>query len=442
MDLNSIHFVGIGGIGISGLARYLQAQGVEVSGSDISESCSTKYLRSLGVQVAIPHDKNNIKNPNLLVHSAIIDDDNVELAQARAKNIPILSRKDALKIILAKKRVFSVCGAHGKSSTTAMLSAIFKDYGAIIGAISKEFGSNVRAVQSESVVFEADESDGSFLNSNPYCAIVTNAEPEHMEHYNYDLELFHRAYADFLTSAKKRVFNAEDEFLASLNLPATRLYPHKDIANIKYFLEDDEPFTEFSLNRNGKFVGNFRVWGFGFHTASNASLAILSALDEMDSANISQNLLNYKGIQKRFDIVCKGEKCVIIDDYAHHPTEIKSTLDSIKHYARLKNIRNITAIWQPHKYSRTIHNIDGFAESFAGVDNLVILPVWGTNESPIPIDFNGHFGRYAPIMADCIHRSGATLEIVKDGKILNALDSGLIVGFGAGDITYQMRGAI
>ena len=442
MDLNSIHFVGIGGIGISGLARYLQAQGVSVSGSDISESCSTKYLRTLGVNVAIPHDKKNVKNPNLLVHSAIIDDDNVELTEARAKNIPILSRKDALKIILAKKRVFSVCGAHGKSSTTAMLSAIFKDYGAIIGAISKEFGSNVRAVQSESVVFEADESDGSFLNSNPYCAIVTNAEPEHMEHYNYDLDLFHKAYADFLTSAKKRVLNAEDEFLASLNLPATRLYPHKDIANIKYFLEDDEPFTEFSLNYNGKFVGDFRVWGFGFHTASNASLAILSALDEMDSTEIRTNLLNFKGIKKRFDIVYSDKKCVMIDDYAHHPTEIKSTLDSIKFYAKLKNIQNISVIWQPHKYSRTIHNINGFVESFCGVDNLVILPVWGTNETPIPIDFNGYFGRYAPIMADCIHRSGGELEILKNQSVLDRLDSGLIVGFGAGDITYQMRGAI
>ena len=289
MDINSIHFVGIGGIGISGLARYLQAQGVSVSGSDISESCSTKYLRSLGVSVAIPHNRKNVANPNLLVHSAIITDDNIELQEARAKNIPILSRKDALKIILAKKRVFSVCGAHGKSSTTAMLSAILKDYGAIIGAESKEFGSNVRATQSESIVFEADESDGSFLNSNPYCAIVTNAEPEHMEHYNYDLDLFHKAYADFLNSAKKRVFNAEDEFLSSLNIPAMRLYPHKDITNIKHFLINDEPFTEFSLHHNGKFVGDFRVWGFGFYTASNASLAILSALDEMDSSEIKTN---------------------------------------------------------------------------------------------------------------------------------------------------------
>lgn len=437
-----MHFVGIGGIGISGLARYLHAQGVEVSGSDIAEGCQTKYLRSLGVSVSIPHNRANVTNPNLLVHSAIIKDDNIELLEARAKNIPILSRKDALKIILAKKRVFSVCGAHGKSSTTAMLSAIFKDCGAIIGAESKEFGSNVRAVNSECIVFEADESDGSFLNSNPYLAIVTNAEQEHMEHYNYDLSLFHKAYSDFLAGAKKRVFNAEDEFLATLNFSAKRLFPSKDIKNIRYFLRENEPFTEFSLYNEGKFIGEFSVWGLGNHSASNASLAILSAIDEMEVREISQNLLHFKGIKKRFDIIYSDENCVMIDDYAHHPTEIKSTLSAIKSYANLTNMPSISAIWQPHKYSRTIHNLDGFVECFLGVDELIILPVWGTNEAYIDIDFKGHFAKYAPILADKINRKGNEIEILKDGKVVKRLDSAIIVGFGAGDITYQMRGKI
>lgn len=442
MDINSIHFVGIGGIGISGLARYLQAQGIKISGSDINESCQTKYLRNLGVKIAIPHNASNVTNQDLLVHSAIISSDNIELIEAKRKKIPILSRKEALKIILAKKRVFSVCGAHGKSSTTAMLSAIFSNYGAIIGAECKEFGSNVRALNSESIVFEADESDGSFLNSNPHCAIVTNAEPEHMEYYHYDLDLFHKAYLDFLKLAKVRIINAEDDFLSTLSLDSKRLYPHKDIKNIRHFLNKDEPFTEFSLWNEGKFIGDFKVWGFGFYTASNASLAILAALDEMDCNEIKDNLLHYKGIKKRFDIVCNDNNCVMIDDYAHHPTEIKSTLDSIKYYAKLKNIRKLSVIWQPHKYSRTIHNINAFVESFCGIDNLIILPVWSANESPIDIDFYGYFERYCPILADSIHRSGAKLEILKNENILDVLDSGLIVGFGAGDITYQMRGFI
>ena len=441
MDIKYIHFVGIGGIGISGLARYMQAQGIKVSGSDVAFSCSTKYLESLGVNINIPHNRAFVTNPSLVIHSAIIKQDNEELEYARSKGISVLSRAEALKIILSKRRVFSICGAHGKSTTTAMLSAILNKYGAIIGAQSKEFDSNVRAIKSDSVVFEADESDGSFLNSNPYCAIVTNAEPEHMEYYDYDLNRFHKAYSDFLDLAKIRVINSEDEFLSTLKIEAIRLYPNKDIKNLRFFLKNNEPHSIFSLFNNDKFIGDFDVWGFGEHTALNASLAILASLNELSVDKIRENLKNYIGIKKRFDILC-NDGCVIIDDYGHHPTEIKSTLDSIKQYAELKNIDTITAIWQPHKYSRTIHNIDGFIDCFRGVDKLIILPVWRAYEEPVYINFDDYFARYNPIFADKIKRNGSSIELIKDGRILDVLDSGIIVGFGAGDITYQIRGSI
>ena len=413
MDIKHIHFVGIGGIGISGLARYMQAQGVKISGSDVAISCSTKYLESLGVKINIPHNRSFITDPSLVIHSAIIKQDNEELICAKNKGISVLSRAEALKIILSQKRVFSVCGAHGKSSTTAMLSAILNQYGAIIGAQSKEFDSNVRATKSHSVVFEADESDGSFLNSNPYCAIVTNAEPEHMEYYDYDLNRFHKAYVDFLSMAKIRVINAEDEFLSILKIDAIRLYPSRDIKNLRFFLKNNEPYSSFSVFNNGHFIGDFEVWGFGRHTALNASLAILASLGELNVELIQENLKNYKGIKKRFDILC-NDGCVIIDDYGHHPTEIKSTLDSIRQYTKLKNIQTISAIWQPHKYSRTIHNIDGFVDCFNGVDKLIILPVWRAYEDPIDIDFDGYFGRYDPIFADEIKRNGSSIEISDD----------------------------
>lgn len=442
MDIKNIHFVGIGGIGISGLARYMQAQGVFISGSDIAESFSTKYLKSLGVDINIPHTKDSIHSQDLVVHSAIIKQDNIELLEAKKQGIPVLSRSKALKIILEKKRVFSVCGAHGKSTTTTMLSAILNKYGAIIGAESKEFSSNVRTIKSDSIVFEADESDGSFLNSNPYCAIVTNAEPEHMEYYNYDLEKLHNAYSSFLNKAQIRVINAEDEFLSTLNIKAVRLYPSKDITNVKQYLSNDEPFSSFSLYNDRKFIGDFEVWGFGKHTLSNASLAILASLNELSVNEIKANLLNFKGNKKRFDIIYSSDTCIMIDDYGHHPTEIKSTLDSIKLYAKLKKLDKINVIWQPHKYSRTIHNIDEFSKCFNGVDRLIILPVWAAYEESISIDFNKYFGRYSPIFADSINRNGSKIEILKDNTILDVLDSGLIVGFGAGDITYQMRGKI
>ena len=431
------------------------------------ESCSTKYLANLGVTINIPHDKSVINTQGLLIHSAIIRPDNVEILEARRRGISVLSRKDALPLILGTRRVFSVCGAHGKSTTTAMLSAILNDFSAIIGAQSKEFGSNVRTEGDfDNVVFEADESDGSFLNSNPHCAIVTNAEPEHMEHYNYDLNAFHAAYVAFLRRAKIRVFNAEDAFLATLDSrildsqdldsaflgetfaaqaspkpQTTRLYPSRDIKNLRYFLKNGEPFCAFGLENEGRFIGDFEVWGFGAHTATNAALAVLAALNEKDTVTIAANLKNYRGIKKRFDIIC-SDKCVIIDDYGHHPTEIRSTLDSIREYSRLKKIDKISVIWQPHKYSRTIHNIQGFANCFGAVDKLVILPVWRACEEPVPIDFEGYFGRYLPVFADEIRRSGESIEVIKDNRVLEVLDSGVIVGFGAGDITYQMRGCV
>ncbi len=157
-----IHFIGIGGIGISGLAKYLKAQGAKISGSDIAISPSVKYLKALGVEINIPHDPKAIRNQDVIIHSAIIKEDNTEIQRAKELEIPILSRKDALYSILKDKRVFSVCGAHGKSSISAMLSAICPTFGAIIGAHSKEFDSNVRESANASLVFEADESDSSF----------------------------------------------------------------------------------------------------------------------------------------------------------------------------------------------------------------------------------------------------------------------------------------
>ncbi|MGD9595687.1 MAG: Mur ligase domain-containing protein, partial [Wolinella sp.] len=326
-----IHFVGIGGIGISGLAKYLKAQGAEVSGSDITEGSTTKYLKKMGIPLSIPHDAEIITDQELLIHSAIIKPDNIELVRAKERGITILSRAEALPMILGDKRVYAVAGAHGKSTTTAILSSLLPDCSAIIGAESKEFGSNVREVRSECVVFEADESDRSFLNSNPYCAIVTNAEPEHMENYNYDLELFHGAYREFLQKAKKRVINAEDAFLSTLtSLEATRLYPSRDITELSYELIEGEPYTRFKLLD----LGDFRVWGLGEHIALDASLAILAVRDEMPLALIKERLQNFKGIKKRFDILQKSAP-ILIDDYAHHPTEIEATLGAVKKYSAL-----------------------------------------------------------------------------------------------------------
>ena len=433
-----IHFIGIGGIGISGLAQYMCHKDHEVSGSDISDTVITQKLRSLGIKTTIPHNASAITDQELVVHSAIIRPDNPEIVAAKAKGIEVLARREALPRILADKKVYSVAGAHGKSTTTAILASIM-DGSAIIGAESKAFGSNVRYDEkSDVMIFEADESDGSFLNSNPYCAIVINAEPEHMEYYDYNYDRFYDSYRRFIKMASCRVLNGEDPFLSTLKgeIEATWLHPSEDIKNIEYILINDEPHTRFTLQD----LGVFDVWGFGKHIALDASLAILAAKESMDIETIRKKLLGFKGIKKRFDIVSKDAHSVIIDDYGHHPTEIRATFESVKEYAHLKGIKNITAIWQPHKYSRTIDNLDEFVKCFEGVKELVILPVWSAGETKRDIDFETRFKQYNPTFADRIERTDNTIKIIKDEKELKSLNEGVIIGFGAGDITYQIRG--
>ncbi|MDY0232673.1 MAG: UDP-N-acetylmuramate--L-alanine ligase [Sulfurimonas sp.] len=433
-----IHFIGIGGIGISGLAQYMHYKGHIVSGSDISDTVITKKLRDLGITVTVAHNADAIVDQDLVIHSAIIRPDNPEIVAAKEKNIEVLARREALLQILDTSKVYSVAGAHGKSTTTAILTAIMEG-SAIIGAESKAFGSNVRYDDTNDVMlFEADESDGSFINSNPHCAIVINAEPEHMEYYDYNFELFYESYKTFINSAKCRVLNAEDPFLATLidEIDANWLYPSRDIKDIKFVLIGDEPHTRFTL----KDLGSFDVWGFGKHIALDAALAILAAHESMGIEKIRENLLNFKGIKKRFDIVGTESNSVIIDDYGHHPTEIKATFESVREYAQLKGFDRITAIWQPHKYSRTIDNLDEFIKCFEGVAELIILPVWSAGEAPREIDFKEKFKGYNLTMADTITRANNIISVIKDKETLKTLNKGLIIGFGAGDITYQIRG--
>jgi UDP-N-acetylmuramate--alanine ligase len=259
-----------------------------------------------------------------------------------------------------------------------------------------------------------------------------------MEYYDYNYELFYDSYKTFINSAPCRVLNAEDPFLATLKdeVDANWLYPSKDISNIEFVLINDEPHTRFTL----KDMGSFDVWGFGKHIALDASLAILAAKESMDIEEIRAKLLTFKGIKKRFDIVGTESDSVIIDDYGHHPTEIKATFESVKEYAELKGFDQITAIWQPHKYSRTIDNLEEFIKCFEGAGELIILPVWSAGEAPRDIDFKENFKSYNLTMADNIKRANNNITVIKDKEELKTLNKGLIIGFGAGDITYQIRG--
>lgn len=431
--MQKVHFIGIGGIGISAIARFLKEKNFIISGSDIKDTQTTKKLRQSGMKITIPHCQSAIEDPDFVVYSAAIKSDNVELIYAREKGIKCLSRKDVLSFVLEGKRVFAVAGAHGKSTTSAMLSSLLNG-SMIIGAISKEFGSNMKYEESDNILFEADESDSSFLNSNPYLAIVTNAEPEHMEHYDFDLAKFYAAYKGFLERAKIRVINAEDEFLSTLKMECIKLYPSKDITDLKMVLRNYEPYTNFNL----KGLGRFEAWGMGEHIAIDASLAILAANCEVGLESIRKNIKNFKGIKKRFDILVANEKFVLIDDYGHHPTEIKATLNSVKEYAKLIGLEKITAIFQPHRYTRLKANLNGFKECFKCIDELIVLPIFSAGESDNGIDLKDEFK--SAIFANSVERKDEAIEFFDIFGVRHRLDSGLVIGFGAGDITYQLRG--
>lgn len=434
-EIKKVHFIGIGGIGISAIARFLHEKGHKISGSDIKESKTTLELQNEGIEVITPHCKEAIKDQDFVVYSAAIKEDNIELVEARRKGIKCFSRKEILPYVLEDKCVFAVAGAHGKSTTSAMLASLIEG-SVIIGAISKQFGSNMRYAKSDNVVFEADESDSSFLNSNPYLAIVTNAEPEHMEHYDYDLAKFYAAYKGFLERAKVRVINAEDEFLSTLKLDAIRLYPSSDITELTMVVRDYQPYTSFNL----KNLGKFEAFGMGEHIAIDASLAILAAMHETPLKDIRENLLNFKGIKKRFDILSANKNFVLIDDYAHHPTEIKATLKSVFEYAKILGIKSVTAIFQPHRYTRLSTNLPGFKECFRGVDELVILPVYAAGENPIEVDMKSEFSEYNPIFTDKVERVEEGIDFTDEFGVKNRLSDGIVVGFGAGDISVQLRG--
>ena len=434
-EIKKVHFIGIGGIGISAIARFLHEKGHKISGSDIKESKTTLELKDEGIEVITPHCKEAIKDQDFVVYSAAIKEDNIELVEARRKGIKCFSRKEILPYVLEDKCVFAVAGAHGKSTTSAMLASLIEG-SVIIGAISKQFGSNMRYAKSDNVVFEADESDSSFLNSNPYLAIVTNAEPEHMEHYDYDLAKFYAAYKGFLERAKVRVINAEDEFLSTLKLDAIRLFPSTDITELTMVVRDYQPYTSFNL----KNLGKFEAFGMGEHIAIDASLAILAAMHETPLKDIRENLLNFKGIKKRFDILSANKNFVLIDDYAHHPPEIKATLKSVFEYAKILGINSVTAIFQPHRYTRLSTNLPGFKECFKGVDELVILPVYAAGESPIEVDMKSEFSEYNPIFTDKVERVEESIEFTDEFGVKNRLSDGIVVGFGAGDISVHLRG--
>ncbi len=383
-----IHMVGIGGSGMSGLAEILHALGFEVSGSDISRKETTERLEKLGIKVFYEHKAENVEGANIVVYSSAIGSDNPELVRAKELKIPIIQRAEMLAEIMRVKFSIAVSGAHGKSTTTSMIGHILKEAGKnptiIVGGILKDVGSGGLVGSGDYLVAEADESDRSFLKLLPTIAVITNIDREHMETYG-SMASLKMAFVEFAN--KVPFYGSVVAYGDDKNVRDILPFVEKRIFTYGFSSEND--LYADNLNILG-LSSEFEVVGFGErlkgrlnvpgrHNILNALAGLLVAWElDIPLKEALEYLEGFKGISRRFEI--KGEKlgAIFIDDYGHHPNEIKNVLD----VARLIGKRVIT-VFQPHRYSRTMDLYRDFAEVLLKSDNVILLPIYPAGEKPI-----------------------------------------------------------
>ena len=443
-NFKKIFLIGIGGAGMSAIAIVLKGMGFNVGGSDIKESRYTDILKKSKIKVIIGHDKENINGYDAVIYSAAISLENIEIKEAFKKNIPIYTRSDVLAWILNKNKGIAIAGTHGKTTTTSMISMILSGLKLnptiIIGGELNELGTNASFGTGEYVVAEACESDGSFIKYNPFISVVTNIEEDHMEYYlNY--ENLKNSFINFINNTKENgflIYNADEIFFDKQNLTKNiNIFKYGILENNDIYAQDivlddfSSHYIAVIKEKNLKFPVKLNVPGI--HNVKN-SLAALSVAYKI-GLNLSEAikiLENFKGVKRRFEK--KGEKngVIIIDDYAHHPSEIKATLDAAKLF---KNKRIIT-IFQPHRYTRIKALYKKFDTCFNNTDILVLTDIYPSGEEPIP-------GITSKLLVDLLidnnfNKKLAYIPKLSDVKeyidnIANKDD--IILVMGAGDIT-------
>ena len=384
-----VHFIGIGGVGMSALAHILIARGYSVSGSDLKQSRVTDRLKQMGVNVFLGHSADNIPQVDIVVYSSCISKTNPEIKAAREKGISLLKRGVLLGVMMAGYFGIAVSGAHGKTTTTAMISYLLnkskKDPSFAVGADVEVLGGNAQFGNSEFFVAEADESDGSFLELNPTYAIITNIDKEHLDYYR-DLDHIIRTYIKFtekICSDGVLFCNGEDshvnKVMQSFNGKVVTFGLGESCDVYAADITCQGKITEFSCVYQGKSIGNFSIQIPGIHNVRNALAAIaVGKYLEIEEENIRAALNEFRGVDRRFEVRhCIG-KITIVDDYAHHPTEIKATVQAAKQWQKGR----VVGVFQPHRYSRTKFLKEEFGRCFSGVDHLVITDVYAASESP------------------------------------------------------------
>ncbi|HEV2493471.1 MAG TPA: UDP-N-acetylmuramate--L-alanine ligase [Terriglobia bacterium] len=392
--IRKIHFVGIGGIGMSGIAEVLLNLGFTVSGSDLKATPVTERLARLGARISEGHAAANVRDAQVVVVSAAVPVDNPEVVEARRLQVPVIPRAEMLAELMRLKFCVAVAGAHGKTTVTSMIAVMLSEAGldptAVIGGRLDAFGSSARLGKGELMVVEADESDRSFLYLLPGLAVVTNIDREHLDHYR-DLEEIADAFLSFVN--KVPFYGA---VIACLDPPwraqIERLLPQLRRRVVTYGIEPGADVTcsavelgpqgsSFEASVRGKLLGRVRLNVLGRHNVQNALAAVAVGLElDLSPAEIIRGLERFRGADRRFQIKARSGGVTVVDDYGHHPAEIRATLDA----ARLQGARRILAVFQPHRYTRTLALMDDFARCFEGCERVYVLDIYPASEPAIP----------------------------------------------------------
>lgn len=445
--IQRIHFVGIGGIGMSGIAEVLLNLRYKVSGSDLKSSAVTTRLTKLGAVIFQGHNAQNVIGAEVVVTSSAVSSDNPEVVEARRLHIPVIQRAEMLAELMRLKYGIAIAGMHGKTTTTSMVAAVLAAGGldptVVVGGRVDAMGSNARLGKSQYLVAEADESDRSFLKLSPILSVVTNIDREHMDCYR-NMRDVKQAFLDFMDRVPfygMVVLCNDDPLLRRLIRVVRRRTvtygttkgSHFQIAqgNASFDMAENRPTSNFIVNYQGKRLGEFRLHVPGLHNILNATAAIAVGVGlDVKVTDIRGALENFRGVDRRFQLRGKSAGVSIIDDYGHHPTEIRATLAA----ARQCGFRKIHVIFQPHRYTRTRDLMDDFAASFSDADSLTVLDIYPASEPPIT-------GISGEALAQKIRAHGVPVEYAAsfaDAVAISAISArpgDMILTLGAGSIS-------
>ena len=396
--IRRIHFVGIGGSGMCGIAEVLLNQGYEISGSDISANASVKRLTNAGAIVFIGHSEANIDGADVIVKSSAVTVENPEIASARERGIPVVRRAEMLAELMRYRHGIAIAGTHGKTTTTSLITAILAEAGRdptfVVGGRVNSVGTNAKLGGSRYLVAEADESDASFLHLQPMVSVVTNIEADHMETYGFDFEVMKKTYIEFLHNLPfygLAVMCIDDEVIRGLLVDVARpllTYGFSDDAAYRISdLRAERRQCHFVIDRPDSLSSlNISLNIPGRHNALNAAAAIAVASDEgISDQAIIDGLFKFCGVGRRFEVIgdypVEGGNAMLVDDYGHHPTEVKATIQAVRDGWPEKRL---VMVFQPHRYTRTRDLYEDFVQVLSEVDVLLVLDVYTAGEEAIP----------------------------------------------------------